>query len=132
MSPQTGLPTWPTPSASDTYVEWEDRDRGAFERAVREERLLRLPGGVRQRDELPAVDLLSAAGDFVLEEVRQGEIHVVAAEEDVVAHRDALQGQVALPLGHRDEAEVGRATAHVDHEDEVAGLYEGMDLSKDF
>ena len=39
-------------------------------------------------------------------EVREREVHVVAAEQDVVAHGDAHELQRAVPLDRRDGAEV--------------------------
>ena len=43
------------------------------------------------------------ARELLGERVREGEVHVVAAEEDVIADGDALEAQIAVPVDHRDE-----------------------------
>ena len=43
--------------------------------------------------------------------VGECQIHVVAPEQDVVAHRDALEHQLTVLLAHRDQREVRRAAA---------------------
>ena len=57
---------------------------------------------------------------LLLEMPRQREIHIVAAEQDVFAHGDALELQFACLLGHRDQREIGGAAADVDHQDQIA------------
>jgi hypothetical protein len=52
----------------------------------------------------------------------EGEVHVVAAEEEVFAHGDALEREVAVFSSDGDEAEVGCAPADIADEQEVAGL----------
>ena len=53
----------------------------------------------------------------------QRQVHVVAAEQDVVADGDAVQLQVALALAHGDQREVAGAAADVDDQDDVARLH---------
>ena len=48
------------------------------------------------------------------------EIDVVAAEQDVLADRDAAQRQFAVALGDGDQGEIGGAAADIDDQDEVA------------
>ncbi len=60
--------------------------------------------------------------ELARDHVREREVHVVAAEQDVFADRHAMQFKVALALDHRDQREVGRAAAHIDHENDVADL----------
>ena len=57
-------------------------------------------------------------------EVREREVHVVAAEQEVVAHGDARQLERPALVGHRDQAEVGGAAADVAHERDVADPHE--------
>ena len=57
----------------------------------------------------------------VLNEAGERQIHVVAAEQDVIANRDALERQIAVVLAHQNQAEVGRAAADVADQHEVAG-----------
>ena len=49
-----------------------------------------------------------------LDELGQGQVHVVAAEQQVIADRLADEAQLALLLDGLDEAEVGGAAADVD------------------
>ncbi len=53
-------------------------------------------------------------------DARQGEVHVVAPEQDVVPHGHAGQREIAGGFRDRDEAEVGGAAPDVAHEHEVA------------
>jgi hypothetical protein len=52
----------------------------------------------------------------------EGEVHIVAAEEDVFADGDAFEGEFARIVGDADEGEVGGAAADVDNEDKGAGV----------
>ena len=55
--------------------------------------------------------------------VGQGQVHVVAAQQDVLADGQARQREVARVVVDGDQREVGRAAADVAHEqDDVAGL----------
>jgi hypothetical protein len=63
-----------------------------------------------------ASSVCPAVFELGLLRVGQREVHVVAAEQDVVAHRDALEGQLAIVLEHRDQREVRGAAAHVYHQ----------------
>ena len=72
--------------------------------------------------QLPGVDLVAGGLEPLLQQAREREVHVVAAEQDVLADRDALEGEVAVALGDGDQAEVGRAAADVADEDQVADL----------
>ena len=42
-----------------------------------------------ERNGLPGIELASLFGELAGDEVSQGEVHVVAADEQVVADRDA-------------------------------------------
>ena len=76
-----------------------------------------------QGKELPRVDRLSRCFELPLECVGQCEIHVIAAEQDVLAHADALDLKVAIFFADRDKAEVSRSAAHVADEDDVSCSY---------
>ena len=52
--------------------------------------------------------------------VRERQVHVVAAEQDVIADRDPLEGERAALLADRDQREVGGAAADVADEHDVA------------
>ena len=64
--------------------------------------------------------MAAGGGQLARDDVREREVHVVAAEQDVVADRDAVQLEVAVALEHRDQREVAGAAADVDDEDDVA------------
>ena len=51
------------------------------------------------------------------------QVHVVAAEQDVLAYGHALQVQIAVLLRHLDQTEVGGAAAHVADQDRLADLH---------
>ena len=51
---------------------------------------------------------------------RERQVHVVAAEQDVIADRDALEREIAVVFADENQAEVGRAAADVAHEHEIA------------
>ncbi len=53
----------------------------------------------------------------------QRQIDVVAAQQDVLAHRDAFERQLAPRFGHRDQGEIGGAAADIDHQDQIAHLH---------
>ncbi len=54
--------------------------------------------------------------------IGQRQVHVVAAQQDVLADGQARQGQVAPFVGHGDQGEVGRPAADVADQDDVADL----------
>ena len=75
---------------------------------------------VRQRAGLPGVELFALPGQLARHAVGQRQVHVVATEQDVLAHSHTLQRQVAITLQHGDEGQVGSAAAHIHDEDDVA------------
>ena len=98
----------------------EERDVDALEIA-REELLLRLAARGRELREPRGGEALAALHEALLERVREGEVHVVAAEQNVPAARDARQrGGGAVGVGDAHERQVGGAPADVAHEHERA------------
>ena len=73
-----------------------------------------------QRAGLPGVELPAFLRELARHAIGQGQVHVVAAEQDVLAHGHALQLEVAVALKHGDQRQVGGAAAHVHDEDDVA------------
>ncbi len=69
---------------------------------------------------LEAVDTMPLRLEPLLEQAREREIHVVAAEENVLADGNALQREIAVLFGHGDQAEIGRAAADVADENQIA------------
>ena len=93
--------------------------------------LLRLRAGLQQlflgdaavgpqRQVLPAVDPGALLGQALRHHAGQREIDVVAAQQNVIADRDAVQREFAVRLGDGDQREVGGAAADIDDQDEVA------------
>ena len=67
-------------------------------RRVGEQRLLRDAALVPQRLQLPGVDAMAFRFEPLLQHARQREVHVVAAEQDVIADRDPLEREIAAAL----------------------------------
>ena len=88
--------------------------RGAF---LCEERLLGVSARVPERDRLPGVEMNAALGEGPAHEVGQGEIHVVAADQHVIADGQPSQEQLAGLLADADQGEVGRAAADIADEE---------------
>ena len=63
----------------------------------------------------------AGAGELRLDVLGEGEVHVVAAEQQVVADGLAEEAELAVLLDRLDQAEVGGAAADVDDETEIAG-----------
>src|SRR5438128_2532836 len=73
-----------------------------------------------QRVQLPRVEPLTARLEPLLKRPREREIHVVAAEQDVIPDRDALEGEVTVLLGDRDQREVRRPAPDIADENQIA------------
>ena len=73
-----------------------------------------------QRLELEGVDLPAFRGKVGRNGVGEGEIDVVAAQQDVLTYRDALELQLARFLGDGDQSEIGGAAADIDYQHEIA------------
>ena len=89
----------------------------------RKERFLGTPARVEQADALRGVEPLHAFGQRAGNRVGQGQVHVVAAQKDVLAHGQPREHQVAAFVFHGDQGEVGRSAADVADQDDVAGLH---------
>jgi hypothetical protein len=77
----------------------------------------------RARSIWPAIERPCRQPPAPLAMMREQEVHVVAAEEDVVAHRHArMSSSEPAGLHRRDRGEVRRPAAEIDHQDHLAGL----------
>ena len=85
-----------------------------------EERFLGVAAGVTQGHALGRVEAVHPLGQRGGDRVGQRQVHVVAAEQDVLAHGQAGKDQVAPLIGHRDQGEVGGAAAHVADQNDIA------------
>ena len=63
-----------------------------------------------------------AAGQLGLDELGQGQVHVVAAQQQMIADRLAHEAKLALLLDRLDQAEVAGAAADVHDQAAVARL----------
>jgi len=88
------------------------------ERPVAEQLLLGAPAAVDQPALLQGVE---RAPELAADQGGEREVHVVAAQEDVIADGDPLEHQVAGVIGDLDQREVGGAAADVAHQDDIAG-----------
>ncbi len=95
-----------------------EADRHLVRRIVRQQHLLGAAAEAGQGVPALAVEALAEAR---LEPPRQRDVDVVAAEQDVVADRQAVEGQASAVAADADQAEVRGAAADVDDEDQ-AGL----------
>ncbi len=100
-----------------------NRDRESVAGGVAEEDFLSGAAGVDEGEKLPVVDVFAFGFEFGADGVGEGEIHVVAAEEEMVADADAVELEVAAGFADGDEAEVDGAAADVANEDDLAGFY---------
>ena len=98
-------------------------ERHRVGRRVGQQRFLRGTACVRERAQLPRIGLRALLRELARDDVREREVHVVAAEQDVLADRHAMQFEIAVALDHRDQRQVGRAAADVDAQDQVADLH---------
>ena len=107
--------------AADQFRAFSENRHGMLG-AIRggEQRLLRHPALVPQRLQLPGVDAMTIQLEPLLNQPREREIHVVAAEQNVIANRHALEREIALVLTDENQAEVRGAAADVADEHEIA------------
>ena len=73
--------------------------------------------------ELPAVDARAFLRQPLRNRARQRQVDVIAAQQNVLAHGHAIEGEFALALGDRDQGEVGSAAADIHHQDQIAHLH---------
>jgi hypothetical protein len=66
---------------------------------------------------------LALARKARLQPVRERQVHVVAAQHQVLAHGDARERGQSTRCGfHADQRQVGRAAAHVGHQHQAAAF----------
>ena len=90
-------------------------------RVVRREQLLfRDSALLPQRVELEGVELRAFLDELLMDGMGERQIHVVAAEQDVLADGETVEAQLAGFFSNGDEREVRGAAADIDHEDEIS------------
>ena len=70
---------------------------------------------------MPGVQALAFGCQTLVDRVRQSQIHVVAAQQDVITDRHAGQLEFALFFVDGNEREVGGSAADIDDQDDFAG-----------
>ncbi len=110
-------------AADDLGAAAQDRDRRGGFLGVAEEGFLGGPAGVGRGRLAGRGRATPCPGQVRGHGVGQGEVHVVAAEQDVLADGEAVEGEVAVLLADADQGEVGGAAADVADEDDVADLH---------
>ena len=68
-----------------------------------------MPQGYR----LPRIKLYALFLELAGHVMGQRQVHVVAANEQVVTHRHATQDQLTVLLGHTNQRQICRATADI-------------------
>ena len=73
-----------------------------------------------QRHRLPGVEFHATCGEQLGHMVRKGEVHVVAAHQQVVTDRQPAQFKLAVLLGDIDQRQVGCPAADIAHQQSIA------------
>ena len=92
-----------------------NRDRSLLHFGISEEKLFRLTASIRQRSELPRIQILA-----LCEMVRKREVHIVAAKQDVIANSHACELQFTILFCYGNQREVGCASADIHYKDDVS------------
>ncbi len=102
----------------------ENRDRLLLGFRIRFQELFLGQAAVRpQCLVLPAIDARAFFSQTMRHHSGQGQVHVVAAQQDMFAHGHAVERQFAVRFGYRDEGEVGGAAADIHNQNQVAHLH---------
>jgi hypothetical protein len=107
-------------STDDLAAAPQDRQDVTRRSAIREQSLLRFAATLDQAAKLPRIQFRPFLGEALADLVGEAEIHIVAAEQDVVADGHSLEDQLAVPFPNRDQAQVGRTAADVADQNQVA------------
>src|SRR5437016_4813326 len=74
-----------------------------------------------ERAELKTIELLALRGELLPDHVSERQIHIVAAEQDVITDRDPLQCERAVLLDRVNQRKIAGATADIDNQHAVTG-----------
>src|SRR5439155_19539368 len=91
-------------------------ERMLFWAALDQQCLFRCAALVPKRNRLPCVKLNAFFAELAGDKMSQCEVHVVAAHEQVLAHCNPAQRQLATFLIDADERQIGRAAAYIANE----------------
>lgn len=90
--------------------------------AMTQQGFLGRPATVGQTLQLPGIELDTLLRQLGSDRVCQGQIHVVAAQQNMLADRHPHQFQGTVAFGHGNQRKVGGTAAQVDHQDDIAKL----------
>ena len=79
------------------------------------------PASVPQRSRLPRVQPVTGRFELPRRRVRKRQIHVVTAQQQMLAHRQSPHRQRPVALLGGDQRQIRRPAAHVHHQQRVAG-----------
>ncbi len=74
-----------------------------FEAGIGQQVFLGAAAGIGECAHLPGVELFAFSRQLARHDMRQRQVHVVAAEQDMVAHGHPVQLQMALALQHSNQ-----------------------------
>src|SRR5262245_31251795 len=89
-------------SADQLRAFTEDGDRMLLAPRLREKLFFRYPRLMPERLQLPCVYAMTVLFQPLLQQSGERQIHVVAAEQDVIAHRDSAQRQFPVLFRNSD------------------------------
>ena len=93
-----------------------------LETAIRQELLFHAPTEAKERIPLAGLKFFGLTNEFDLQVLRQRQIHVVAAEKQMVADGDAMKLDLAVGSpSNADQSEIGCAAADVANQNFLAG-----------
>ena len=90
---------------------------------TRQQSLFCLPAGMAESSPLGAVELFAAASELFFHLGGDGEIHVVAAEEKMIADGNAPEAQLFSAGLDLDQTEITRSTTDIADEDQLILLH---------
>src|SRR5205807_6801061 len=100
----------------------EDRYRSSRQLRVAEQRFLRHPATVPEHLHLAGIKLRSFLRERLCGGMSEGQVHVVAAEQDMIADGHTCERQLAVFFTDGDQRKVRGAAANIANQDDVADL----------
>jgi hypothetical protein len=69
---------------------------------------------------MPALRVKTATlGKTRFHQPSQSDVHIIAAQQQMIANRNPLKLELGFPFSHGDEAQVGGAATHVTHQNQT-------------
>src|ERR1044072_3653429 len=70
--------------------------------------------------QLPGINAMALVFESLLKQASQRQIHIIAAQQNVIADRYSLERQLAILYGDRNQAEVSSAAANIAYQNQAA------------